>query len=166
MVRPIRFSTNYKQRTAEPLPLLLVLGPLMTQGPWTQAVARAASTLQLPEEPQLLGDTSARTALEYGLLVQRIQRIVLCAEGHGAPAGPVAAAIEARTRAITAALGSLGGAADTPVDALFFDRLPGRLLARVARTERYLPVERVDGCPLLWELVRPEGPALGPGGVA
>lgn len=130
---------------APAVPVLLVLDPMMTGRPWSLAVARAASTLQVHE---LSGDDLAAAAtIAFALEVQAIERVAVAGEGRGEPPAAFAQRVDAVRR-----LARSAGARPVPVDALWLEHDTGRVLV-------VSPDAATDtGAPLLDALLHPGRP--------
>lgn len=106
------------------LPVLLVLEPTMTGSPWSAAVTRAASTLQVRGLGEQAADVGVASTVAYALEVQGVERVVVGGEGPGAPP----ASFGARAAALSRLVDSLARR-PVPLDALWLDTSSGRVAA-------------------------------------
>ena len=106
------------------LPVLLVLEPTMTGRPWSAAVARAASTLQVRGVGERTTDAGVASTIAYALDVQGVERIVVGGEGPGAPPSSFGARAAELSRLVDAL-----ARRPVPLDAVWLDTSSGRVSA-------------------------------------
>lgn len=69
------------------LPLLLLVEPTMTGGPWDEFVTRTVSTVQVPAFSRDLRGPGVRATIERAVVVERVRGVVVCGEGPGTAVG-------------------------------------------------------------------------------
>jgi hypothetical protein len=131
------FTASRVPRLALPgevLPVLLVLEPTLVGHPWTLAVSRAASTVQVRDVVGAIHEPGVQASVAFALHCQDVVRVFVCGEGPGLPSGFAAASLVARAHALGQLLEELApGAARLPgVERLWWDTAASRTFILLA----------------------------------